>query len=178
MTEAVEALSQAVAEKEASIKRLARYLFGAPTETAKDVVPEDAAAPASARAPRKKAPGHGRNGSSAHTGGQRIAIRHDQLQAGDPCPACPRGTLYELALPATMIHFEGSAPLKATVYELQRLRCSACGMVFTATAPEACRQKYADSAIAIPASEERRVPRRLPHARASRPRSQRRGVLP
>lgn len=150
MTDAVEALTQALENKRASVTRLARYLFGAPTETAKNVLPKDEPPPETPPTPRKKSPGHGRNGNRAFTGGRRAKLKHEQLKAGDPCPACPRGTLYELALPATTIHLEGSAPINATIYELERLRCNACGMIFTASAPDdACLQKYADSAIAM-----------------------------
>lgn len=33
------------------------------------------------------------------------------------------------------IQIDGSAPLQAIRYEVERLRCSACGLVFTASAP-------------------------------------------
>jgi hypothetical protein len=41
----------------------------------------------------------------------------------------------------------GQAPLAATVYELQRLRCSLCGEIYTAEAPEGVgEEKYEDTA--------------------------------
>jgi transposase len=38
--------------------------------------------------------------------------------------------------PAQLVRVTGQAPLQATVYELERLRCGSCGTVFTAPAPE------------------------------------------
>ena len=44
----------------------------------------------------------------------------------------------------------GQAPLAATIYELQRLRCNACGQVFTAQEPEGVApQKYDETAAAM-----------------------------
>ncbi|MGH9723310.1 MAG: IS66 family transposase, partial [Bryobacteraceae bacterium] len=44
----------------------------------------------------------------------------------------------------------GRAPLEATVYEMERLRCNGCGQVFTAAEPEAAgSEKYAVTAVAM-----------------------------
>ena len=44
----------------------------------------------------------------------------------------------------------GQAPLAATVYSLERLRCGACGQVFTAQEPEGVgAEKYDEAAVAI-----------------------------
>ncbi len=56
-------------------------------------------------------------------------------RAGDPCPACGEGTVYEKA-PGVVVRISGQAPLAATVYQLQKLRCHLCGQVFTAPAPD------------------------------------------
>lgn len=86
--------------------------------------------------------GHGRNGADAYQGASRIAVRHPSLAAGDTCPACNRGTVYEKA-PGVLVRIIGQPPLGATIYELQKLRCHLCGEVFTAPAPiEAGEQKY------------------------------------
>jgi len=58
------------------------------------------------------------------------------LHPGDDCPECQKGTLYQLPRPATLIRIVGQAPVPAKVYELQRLRCSLCGKVFTAQVPQ------------------------------------------
>ena len=38
--------------------------------------------------------------------------------------------------PKRLVRIMGQAPLAATVYELERLRCNACGQIFTAQEPE------------------------------------------
>ena len=44
----------------------------------------------------------------------------------------------------------GQAPLEATVFELERLRCNACGQVFTAEEPAGVgTEKYDDTAAAM-----------------------------
>ena len=57
------------------------------------------------------------------------------LKPGDGCPDCQRGTAYALSTPGVLLRFMGQAPIQATVYELQKLRCHLCGQVFTAEPP-------------------------------------------
>lgn len=61
------------------------------------------------------------------------------LSKGQRCPECERGTLYKYA-PAVVLRISGQAPLKSTQHLLERLRCNACGMYFTAPLPEAVQQ--------------------------------------
>jgi len=94
-------------------------------------------------------PGTGRLGAEAYEGAQRVECRHDQLAAGQRCPVCGQGTLYELP-PGSHIRIDGHALLSALRYEVQRLRCSACGQVFTATLPDdAGDEKYSARARAV-----------------------------
>jgi transposase len=87
-------------------------------------------------------PGHGRNGADAYRAAGRIEVPHPSLTAGDPCPACGQGTVYEKA-PGVLVRITGQPPLAATIYQLQKLRCGLCGQVFTAPAPaEVASQKY------------------------------------
>ena len=87
-------------------------------------------------------PGHGRNGADAYRGAERIDVPHPSLAAGDPCPACKQGTVYDKA-PGVLVRITGQPPLAATIYQLQKLRCHLCGQVFTAAAPpEAGDRKY------------------------------------
>ena len=86
--------------------------------------------------PKKPTPaGHGRNGADAFTGANRVAIAHATLHPGDACPGCRGGKVYCQKEPATLIRIVGQAPLTATVFEMERLRCNACGEVFTASPP-------------------------------------------
>jgi transposase len=90
---------------------------------------------ASGEAPQGQ-PGHGRNGADAYTGAEKIEVRHESLQPGDPCPKCEEGTLYETGRPGVVVRLVGQAPVGATVYYLQKLRCNLCGVVFTAEPPD------------------------------------------
>lgn len=78
---------------------------------------------------------------------------HDSLQPGDACPDCGRGTVYETRRPGVLVRITGHSPVRATVYQLQKLRCNLCGKVFKASVPEvAGTRKYdatAGSMIAL-----------------------------
>jgi transposase len=68
---------------------------------------------------------------------------------GERCPACGRGTLYRL-LPGVEMRLDGNALLSAVRYELEKLRCSACGQIFTASVPTAAgTEKYTARARAV-----------------------------
>ncbi len=152
LTETVQCLSQALAEKEASIGRLVKYLLGAPTETARNVLgkqPEKPAIEIDKKKPGKRK-GHGRIPASAYTGGVREVIDHPGLKGGAVCPGCQKGKVYELALPSVCVRITGEAPLKSTVYERVRLRCNLCGEIHVPELPpKAGQKKYADSAAAM-----------------------------
>jgi hypothetical protein len=52
--------------------------------------------------------------------------------------------------PKVLVRIVGQAPLAATVYSLERLRCGACGQVFTAQEPEGVGpEKYDETAAAM-----------------------------
>ncbi len=103
--------------------------------------PPDAAASGAADRP-PACPGHGRHGADAYRAAGRVAVPHPTLTPGDPCPACGQGTVYAKP-PGVLVRITGQAPLAATIYELQKLRCHLCGQVFTAPAPaQAGAQKY------------------------------------
>lgn len=134
MTETVERLNLALAEKDTSIGRLCKYLLGAPTETAKNVLGDRSPKPAPQAGKKRK--GHGRKPACDYTGASRCRLGHPFLKPGDPCPGCDKGKLYELAMPSVFVHITGSAPLKATVYERSRLRCNLCGELFVPELPD------------------------------------------
>jgi transposase len=98
---------------------------------------------------KKKRKGHGRNGAKDYTGAERQRIDHEELKAKDNCPKCLKGKLYTQKEPATLVRVTGTAPLSATVYELERLRCNLCGEVFTAKAPEGIGKEKYDLSAAI-----------------------------
>jgi hypothetical protein len=94
-------------------------------------------------------PGTGRLDAAAYGGATRVECRHDELAVGQRCPVCGQGNLY--TLPAGVeIRIDGNALLSAMRYELEKLRCSACGEIFTAGLPEgAGDEKYSARARAV-----------------------------
>ena len=94
-------------------------------------------------------PGHGRHGAEVYRAAQTVECRHDELAVGERCPACGRGSLYRLP-PGIEMRLDGNALLSAVRYELEKLRCSACGQIFTASLPaEAGPEKYSARARAV-----------------------------
>ena len=166
-------ITDLVGDKNTTIARLRKMLFGAKTEKTaavvgsgtdtatsqppgRDVRPEsrpeadsETNADNASNAPNK---GHGRNGADAYAGAEKIEVPHESLQPGDPCPDCRQGTIYE-ARPGVLVRIVGQAPVQAKIYQLQKLRCNLCGKVFTALAPKGVgAEKYdatAGSMIAL-----------------------------
>jgi transposase len=94
-------------------------------------------------------PGTGCLGADAYEGAERVACRHEELAVGQRCPVCGQGTLYELP-PGSEIRIDGHALLSALRYEVQKLRCSACGQIFTAILPDDVGdEKYSARARAV-----------------------------
>jgi len=99
---------------------------------------------------KEKLTGHGRNGASSYTGAKNVAVPHPELHAGDSCPGCLKGKVYPQKEPRSLVRLVGQAPLTATVYELDRLRCNLCGDVFTAPEPEGIgAEKYDETTAAM-----------------------------
>jgi transposase len=162
-------LFELVGDKNTTIARLRKLFFGASTEKAEKLFGEEQKPDVSqgsgddnaeseqaccetnvdeaadGTAPR----GHGRYGAREYSGARHVNVPHPELCAGDGCPFCRKGTLYDHH-PSPFVRFTGQAPLQATVYRLQRLRCHLCGKVFTAPAPqEMGGQKYDHTACSM-----------------------------
>jgi transposase len=98
---------------------------------------------------KPRPPGHGRQGADVYRAAQTVACRHEELAVGERCPACGRGRLYRLP-PGVEMRLDGNALLSAVRYELEKLRCSACGQIFTASLPAAAgEEKYSARARAV-----------------------------
>ena len=94
-------------------------------------------------------PGTGRLGAEVYAGATRVECHHEALAVGQRCPVCGHGTLYALP-PGVEIRIHGHALLSAIRYALEKLRCSACGQIFTAGLPEGVGEaKYSPQARAV-----------------------------
>jgi transposase len=140
-------VAQLVEDKSVTITRLRQILFGASTEKTRDVLaragalppaPPSGDAPAArpdAPTPRDRPAGHGRQKADAYVGATRIDVAHPHVHHGDRCPGCTKGKIYVQRDPGVLVRLVGQAPLAATVYQLEKLRCNLCGDVFTADPP-------------------------------------------
>jgi hypothetical protein len=134
LAEALSYLTDLVADQRTTIHELRELLFPASTEKTEAVLKnagiERTAKPADkqgGQTGKEKAPGHGRNGAKDYRNPRRIAVAHATLKHGDRCPGCLKGKVYEQQEPRQLVRIVGQAPLTATVYDLQRLRCNLCG---------------------------------------------------
>lgn len=156
-------LTALIEEKDTSIARLRKILFGSKSERSKDVLKgktaEESASeaagaaqaegaakedppsqpdhqPEEAKDQKEEASGHGRNGAEDYPGAERIEVRHPSLKPGDPCPrpGC-KGKVYRQKEPGVIVRVRGLAPLLVLIWALEKLRCNLCGEVFTAPAP-------------------------------------------
>jgi transposase len=155
LLEAFRYLTELIGDKETTISRLRALLMKPSTEKTSKVLEQAGVEARSQRSPppgagEKAGPGHGRNGSGAYRGAERIKIPHASLKPGDRCPKCWKGKVYRQKDPAVRLRVVGQAPIAATVYELERLRCNLCLEVFEAQAPEGVgERKYDESAAAM-----------------------------
>ena len=161
VVEALSYLTDLVADQETTIYDLRQLLFPASTEKTEAVLKKagmegtakaaaDPSGTSQAGEQKKNAPGHGRNGAEAYRNPRRVAVLYASLKHGDRCPGCRKGKVYEQPEPRRLVRIVGQAPLTATLYELQRLRCNLCGEVYSAEAPEGIGEdKYDESAAAM-----------------------------
>ncbi len=151
------ALDHAHQEKSHAILRLLNRFFGHRTEKSREVLksssPEQnqpTPSTAESESSRESPKGHGRNGVSSYEGALKVCVPHSCYKAGDRCPLCLKGKLYPFGEPGVEIRIVGRAPLDATFFELERLRCNLCGKLFSARVPEeAGEDKYDETAGAM-----------------------------
>ena len=131
-----------------SMQRVLRMMFGACTEKTRNLFkakrkskPGEADKDKTQRNGKRK--GHGRRPASAYWGADRELIAHRELKAGERCPACDSANLYNPKRPSQIIRLVAQPLVAATVYELETLRCTGCGKLFSAQPPvEAGHEKY------------------------------------
>ena len=90
--------------------------------------------------------GHGRNSADAYQGAAIVEVDHPELNPGDTCPAeaCD-GRLYEMSEPGTFVQVTGAPLASATRYNMQKLRCAICEIIYTAPLPEGVSDKKYDA---------------------------------
>jgi transposase len=93
-------------------------------------------------------PGHGRLGAADYPGAERVLCTHDHYQAGDRCPECPRGRLHR-SRPLVRLRFKGQPLALVTRYELEQLRCGACGALFVAHMPPTAGEETYDLSLKV-----------------------------
>ncbi len=160
-------VTELLEDKRTTLDRLRKLLFGSGSEKTRDVLPPATPTPAAVEVPAtppelpgpaaaglagpenpRPRRGHGRNGAEDYVGARRIRVPHGSLRSSDPCPECREGTVYAFSPPGVLVRIVGQAPVQATVYELQKLRCNSCGKVFTAAAPEGVGEEKYDPTTA------------------------------
>lgn len=129
---------------------------GSDKEPAADGAPQadasagDAAVGGSTETSASKPKGHGRLGASDYPTATQHAVLHAELKVGELCPLCERGKLYELKEPARIVRIVGQPLLAALCWNCQRLRCAACGHVYTAKAPQQAQgPKFDETAVSM-----------------------------
>lgn len=97
--------------------------------------------------------GHGRRGADDYTGAERVDVPHPDLAAGRACPTpnCA-GRLHQEEA-RTEVELQGAAPIRATAYVRECLRCALCATSFPAPLPPTAQgTKYdasADATLAV-----------------------------
>ena len=169
MADALSYLTDLVADRETTIRDLRELLSPASNEKTKPVLgkagiqgtkpgegkanthPTPGSSDSGANGEQKPKPrGHGRNGAQEYGNSPRVEVSHATLKSGDHCPGCLKGKVYQQQEPRRLVRVVGQAPLTATVYELQRLRCNLCGEIYSPNPPEGVGEdKYDETAAAM-----------------------------
>jgi transposase len=157
MAESIRRIRYVLQEKDTTIGRLVRLIFGAKTESSRNILKgsDKEAQPCSSileppdsskKEPKGKKKGHGRNGANNYPGAEKKKISHPDFSPGTLCPGCLKGKLYNTE-PGVFIRFVGTPPIQGTVYELEKYRCNLCGEIFAAKTPEQAGDKKYDETV-------------------------------
>ena len=160
----------ALARARVSLGRLKRWLFGSGSERKNKLFPGDRDESESGQSGRsgeggtpgskenksgtggpKPKKGHGRRGTKAYPGAERIPVPHPTCTPGCPCPDeyCD-GKLYRMKRPREILRFFGQALLIAKIWLQERWRCNLCLEIVRAPLPaEATGVKYDVTAVVM-----------------------------
>jgi transposase len=129
-------LEHELKEKTLSIKRL-RAIFGIKTEKlrklSRQLLGKDIESSSEKDKEEKK--GHGHRKPDDYLEAKTLQVAHESLKKGFVCPDCGKGKLFNLSA-GSVIRIVGGPWLNVEIYKPERLRCSICQKIFTATLPE------------------------------------------
>jgi hypothetical protein len=156
LAEAYQYVLHLLEHKQVSMRRLRQMLFGPTDEKTETLLGRregNRAVTAALRQierPKRPRVGHGRNGESAYREARTIEVPHATLQPGARCPCCRKGKVYDQKdKPGILVRLTGQAPLAATIYHLQAMRCNLCGEIFVAQPPEGVGTEKYDASAAV-----------------------------
>jgi len=139
-------------ESAATAATVAATVAAAPTSDAPSspAISSSGSEAGSTDAGKKKGKNKGRTPSSAYRNATHVDVPHPDLRAGAVCPGCECAKLNKMKEPARTVRLDGTPPIAATCWDRERLRCSACGEIYTAPEPpEAQGPKYTERAAAL-----------------------------
>lgn len=96
----------------------------------------------------KKAKGHGKIGHEEYKNTRQETIKHEFYKTGDKCPLGCGGKLYNID-PGVIIRIYGQSEADVVKYEVEKLRCSSCMKVFSASTEQIGNKKYDEEFKAI-----------------------------
>ena len=92
--------------------------------------------------------GHGRRGAADYPGATTVCCTHDLYRPGDRCPLCERSRLYVFRS-LVRLRFTAQPLVLVTRFELEQLRCGACGALWTAPMPPEAGQETYDVSVKV-----------------------------
>lgn len=144
--QALVGLDKLLGMKETTLARL-RKIFNKQTEKIQPNQSDNDPDAAKSRGGRKA--GQGNNSSEAYPyANQQNHQLEEHLHAGQSCPECNSGTLYEY-IPGIFIKITGQPNFEATQHITEKVRCNSCGAIFEAKCEEKCSGKYDSSVSSI-----------------------------
>ena len=118
-------------------------------ETVNEACKTDEVKEETALVKKKRKGGNGKTPALIYPSSEIKEISHPFLKAGDDCPECPKGKLYPFK-PKVIVRVVGISPIQVTRYDLETLRCNACGEIFRSPAPEEIKEgKYDASVVSL-----------------------------
>ena len=136
------------------ISKLRKLIFGSNNEKSDkndDDVDKGTGGEVDDTKPKKKSVkggNKGRNSHKAYKDARQESVKHVVYKAGDDCPLECAGKLYNIE-PGIVMRIYGQSEADVVKYEVEKLRCSSCLKVFTASTGYIGEEKYDEEFKAI-----------------------------